>query len=310
MSIQEHNYINLIGRNLYVNTLGLARYLHSGAEHYLRLSSSFSAEDKLPDYKKYIKAQLKSMLGDTAVSFTNDYKTEEANSIASYYIEGAIFSSSTWWGFSTEDFIRDMKAADANPNINGHFIIISSPGGDTYSLDTAFDVIRHLEKPSLVLTKEMCCSAAYYLASAAQKILSVNRFDTIGSIGTMCIITDLRKMLETWGIKEIEIYATESTEKNKYYRDALDGKTDDFIKECIDPLQDEFAANVKAARPLTLSHKDAGIYNGKTYFSSEALSLGLIDGVASMEEAMSEITSMSADYAEQKKLQATILNNY
>lgn len=299
MTIQEHSYAKLLGRNLYVNTLGLSRYLHS--------SLSTSTGDA-PDYKKYIKAQLKSILND-AVHFTDDYTTGEANSIASYYIEGAIFSSS-WWGFSTEDFIRDLKSADANDNINGHFIIVSSPGGDTYGLDTAFNVIRNLEKPSLVLTKEMCCSAAYYLASAAKKIFSVNRFDTIGSIGTMCIITDFRKMLETWGIKEIEIYATDSTEKNKYYRDALDGKTEDFIKNCIDPLQDEFAANVKAARPLTLNHSDAGIYNGKTYYSSEALSLGLIDGIASIEEAMSEIISMSEDYAEQKKLQATILNNF
>lgn len=294
------DFINLLGKRLYISKFGYDRLIQNNL-------ISYYGDYERKTYKEESKEKIKCLVSGRE-KFTEDYSTAEIGSIATYLIDGVITSSGSWM-FSTEDFVRDLQTADSNPNISGHFIIINSPGGDSYGLNTAFNVIRNLTKPTLVYAKEILCSAAYYLASGASKILSANKFDTIGSIGTMCVVVDIRGLLEKWGVKEIEIYATDSVEKNKYYRDILDDKKDNFIKDCIDPIQAEFSANVQAARPLTIDYKDEGIYAGKTFYAPKAQELGMIDGIATMDEAMETIVFMSEDYDKTKNLQQTILNN-
>lgn len=182
--------------------------------------------------------------------------------------------------FSTLVFIDTLKAADAMPNVLAHFLHINSGGGIAWLLDVAAIAMRECKKPIYAFVEYQCCSAAYYLASQATVIKSFTQNDTIGSIGTMISGINMDGYYEQLGIKVVEAYATRSDLKNKKENDLLTGQPEVFIKTCLDPLQQQFETNVRAARPaLNDLPNNHPVFRGETYFASEAVDLGLIDGI-------------------------------
>lgn len=226
---------------------------------------------------------------DIAVTFDLSEVTADKEFVFYHPIAGMILSHPSFyydWGygwremFSTTGFLNNLKAADALPNVLAHFLHINSGGGIAWLLDVAAAAMRECKKPIYAFIEYQCCSAAYYLASQATVIKAFTRNDTIGSIGTMISGINLDGYYEQLGIKVVEAYATRSDLKNKKENDLLDGKPEEFITTRLDPLQQQFETNVRAARPaLNDLPDDHPVFRGETYFASEAVEFDLIDGI-------------------------------
>lgn len=109
-------------------------------------------------------------------------------------------------------------------------------------------------------------SAGYYIGSAASHIVANKRAEAIGSIGAYTQMLDLSGYYEKQGVKIHTIYA-ENPQKNKAYRDALAGDYKAYIKEELNPLVDDFIADIKAARP----NVSEDVFKGATYSGPAAL---------------------------------------
>ena len=223
----------------------------------------------------------------------------EEGSIALHPIQ-SIITFNSWWNFSTYDFMSELKAADANPAFVAHMLYIDSPGGEVFGLNEAHNTIRSLTKPVYALVESRCCSAAYYLASAAEKIFVTSPLSTVGSIGCMVTLCDSREYWEKHGIKDIDIYATKSIRKNKTYMDALDGNVKDYIIKILDPAMGLFENNVRGSRPQV----EESVFEGDTYYANEAQQLGLIDGVESLEVVAQKLL----DQVNNRKLASQLSN--
>ena len=91
------------------------------------------------------------------------------------------------------------------------------------------------------------CSAAYYIGSASAHIVANKRAEAIGSIGAYAQFLDLSGFYEKKGAKLITVYAHESTEKNKSYRDLMSGNPKTYIKEDLNPIvEQDFISDMKA----------------------------------------------------------------
>lgn len=220
-------------------------------------------------------------------------------SIALHCIQD-IINYNSWWRFSTYDFMLELKAADANPAFVAHLLYIDSPGGEVFGLNEAHQIIKSLTKPVYALVESRCCSAAYYLASAAEKIFVTSPLSTVGSIGCMVTLCDSREYWEKHGIKDIDIYATKSIRKNKTYMDALDGNVKDYIIKILDPAMGLFENNVRGSRPQV----EESVFEGDTYYANEAQQLGLIDGVESLEVVAQKLL----DQVNNRKLASQLSN--
>lgn len=221
----------------------------------------------------------------TDINLDFPWNTEvEANTIALHRIAGCITYNS-WWGFSTVDFMHELKVADDNPNFIAHLIYIDSPGGEAFGLNEAHKIIRELRKPVYAVIDRYGCSAAYYIASAANKVYATSPVSLIGSIGCMVTLYNNSGFYEEQGIKEIEIYATKSTLKNKTYNDALQGKIKEYAEKFLDPFMELFESNVR----LTRTDIDDSVFTGDSYYSEDALRLGLIDSVMDLPSAINDL---------------------
>ena len=253
-----------------------------------------TADGFLKEGRKYSDAFASTRAAAQALVYPRDTDIEEG-SIAYHPIFGTVYYSS-WWRFSTEDFVEDLKAAEANPSIGAHLLHIDSPGGEVFWLHEAFEAVKALTKPCIALIDSCCASAAYWLACAADKVYASSVFSTVGSIGVMSSFYDDREALKKYGIKEIELYSSYSDLKNKIYNDVLDGKIEEFIKTRLDPLAELFISDVKSVRTIA---DDSEALRGKIYYATNAFPEGLIDGKSTFDEVIAELQSLMPSQADE-----------
>jgi len=302
-----------MNRSFLQQTLSIVRFPHALAMRQGSLEDFLVAFNMLiksnsehPDgYNDVIKPTIDAYIGHN-VGLTTDYdNTGITNSVALYYAYDMITYDS-WWYFSTKQFVADLLSAENNDNILAHLIILNTPGGTTYYLNEVFKTIRSLKKPVYAVCERQCASAGVWIASAADKVYCLNKFDEVGSIGVMISFWDWSEMLAKYGIKEVTEYATISTHKNKDYRDLLEGNSEEFIKRFMDPLCEDFIDSVKSGRPKSKdAPEEAHVFNGAMFYAEQAKQYGLIDGIKPLEEIFSELVEQGL----QQKLTAAIQSN-
>jgi len=245
------------------------------------------------DNKTYLEEQTENILqinNSLNIPITTDYYNEELEdqSVAIHPVKGIIMAES-YYGFSTKDFVNNLLAAENNPGIFSHVLAVNTGGGMAHYLDVAASTIKKLKKPVLVHFEQNLASAGYYIAASADKIYANSKFDRAGSIGTMVSMVDFVPLLEQFGAKEIEAYATLSTLKNKVENDLLDGKPEDYIKEVLDPLNEGFIQSVKSGRPGVESvNESEGVLNGRMFYAEQAIKNKMVDGIKSINQVISE----------------------
>lgn len=220
---------------------------------------------------------------DTSLTYPSTFSDSEIQdgSIAYHPVFGFITYNSRW-NFSTKQFIEDIKAADENPAISAHLIHIDTQGGESFGLHEAWEAVKALKKPCYALVESSALSAGFYIASAADKIFASSLFSEIGCIGVMGVLYDTEKALENEGIKRHKYYSNFSPRKNKVVTDAIHGDADEYIKRFLDPLAEQFINDVKASR----SSISQEALEGETYYTTEAMAAGLIDGENSIDEVL------------------------
>lgn len=227
----------------------------------------------------------------------DDSEFEEAHkpqpgSVGVMRIRGVIMKHSQFCGpRGTMDYAQELKRMDSDPNVIGAVMYIESGGGQSYAVKPLTDAMANFSKPLVVLGGSVLASAAYYIASYADEILSEHPRAIIGSIGTMLAIEDIQPALEKLGVVFHEIFATQSTQKNKDSRDALSGKYDLIRQGWLDPIQEDFERDIRSQR--TGLANDTAIFAGATFLANIAQEKGLIDGMGNMEQAVERVRALS-----------------
>ncbi len=189
----------------------------------------------------------------------------------------------------TQSILTDVKSADQNPNIKCILLVVDSPGGQVTGTDLLADAISNSTTPVVAYIEGMAASAAYWIISGASKIIASSDLDRIGSIGTMLMVEDLKPALEAQGVKFHEVYASLSVDKNKDFNQVLDGNYEAYQKNVLDVINSKFLSSIKTNRPAV----EGSTLTGKIYFAPEAIALGLIDEIGSLDHAISLADSLT-----------------
>lgn len=238
------------------------------------------------------------------VQLTDEFDSPSLNdgTIAYHRIFGVVTAESFWY-FSSKQLEQDILAAESNPQISAHLLHINSPGGEAWYMDRLSETLRNAKKPILSIYEEYCASAAYYIGCHGQKLYATTAHDFVGCIGTMCSFWNFEPYFEKLGIKKITAKATNSTRKNKIFEDLADGKSEEYVKNVLDPMNDQFISEVRAMRPKLAELEDeAAVLQGESYYTEPAEQVGLIDGKRTLMEAIAEVSQLGEAYAGTQKL--------
>ncbi len=194
-------------------------------------------------------------------------------------------SMSSLFGGSATSVIRKLvQECERNDAVKGVFLVIDSPGGQVSGTEQLAADVRSLsvKKPVMAFVSDMCCSAAYWVASQCDSIIA-EPMATVGSIGTYAVAYDVSEYYEQRGIQALLF--TTGAFKGAFAEGVK--VSDEQIAEYqayVNGLQVFFASAVAMGRGLT-PEQISSVADGRVWVGAEAESVGLIDGVASESEA-------------------------
>lgn len=168
--------------------------------------------------------------------------------------------------------------------VKGIALVVNSPGGmvaGNFDLADKIFAARG-DKPIRAFVNEDAYSAAYSLASAADKI-TVARTGGVGSIGVVTSHMDMSQMMDKIGIKVTFIFAGKHKIDGNAY-EPLAKATKDRIQTEINDLYDIFVATV--ARNRGMDEKAVRDTEALTYTAPQALSIGLADEIGSFDDSL------------------------
>ena len=203
-------------------------------------------------------------------------------------IHGTMTKYETCESYGTADIAERMLDFVGDPSVIGFVLDFDSGGGAANSvppLVAAIKQARAAGKP-VIAHCDACYSAAYWTASQCDAIFLDNEQSEVGSIGAFAQFLDDREDKRT-GFKVVTVYAPQSTEKNRAYREALDGKPEAMQQE-LKELVDIFHAAVIAGRPR-LQKEAPGVLSGGKVGVTRAVEVGLADGRASLQQCIENV---------------------
>lgn len=195
-------------------------------------------------------------------------------------------------GMTGYDGIRRVFLTAVNdPEVKGICLDIDSPGGEVAGCFDLVDLIyaERGKKPIHAILSENAFSAAYAIASAADKIY-VPRTGGVGSVGVIVIHCDWSQHIKDDGLKvSIITYGNRKAESNPYV--ALSDEAKAAIQHDVDEMGRLFVSSVSRNRGLS----ETVIRNTQAacYLAAEGVQMGLADVVASPDVAFQELMKES-----------------
>lgn len=191
-------------------------------------------------------------------------------------------------GFSLEDVEDNIEKAFNSKNIKQVAIVINSPGGSPVQSELIFNKIRRMAKEkNLQVTsfaEDVAASGGYWLLCAGDELYASSN-SIIGSIGVISSGFGLHEAIKKMGI-ERRVY--QQGENKSLLDPFMPEKKEDV--EILTKLQadvhESFKSLVRNRRGNKLNGD--GIFSGEFWSGKKALEMGLIDGIADMEELMQE----------------------
>ena len=153
--------------------------------------------------------------------------------------------------------------------------VFDSGGGSTTGLLSLANQIRDYPYKTLAFVDGMCCSAAYMLASACDKIV-VTKDSELGSIGVLAVLADITELDKSMGV---EFTVIRSREAKSLYNphEKLSKETVDTVMAKLNAFDAIFYDFVETSRAIDITAVEA--LNGGTVLATEAKSLGLCDDI-------------------------------
>ncbi len=191
---------------------------------------------------------------------------------------------------SAEAIVSGLRSAFEDAAAKAIVLRVNSPGGSPVQAGIVHDELQRLKakhgKKVYAVVEEVCASAAYYVAAAADEIF-VDRASIVGSIGVLIDGFGFVGTLEKLGIERRLLTAGE----NKGMLDPFSPQNERQVAHAqamIDEVHRQFIAAVKQGRGDRL--KDAPeMFSGLFWNGEQAIALGLADRTGNLDFVAREV---------------------
>ena len=241
---------------------------------------------------KAMEALCSSDFGDPAWKESNEpnhkNNVDIQNGIAVLHIDGALTYRSNiwkaWFGVDTYNSIENaFNELVADESVNGIVLSIDSPGGEIKGVSDLADRIfaaRGTKECGIVAhSAGAMCSAAYWIASACEKVVA-SSVAQVGSIGVMGVLSGDEDKSVT--------YLRSSLSPNK----SLDPNTPEgrsAVEKNLDAMAKVFVEALAKNRNSDFDSVLERYGQGKVFVGQEALGAGMVDAIDSLDSVVEKM---------------------
>lgn len=195
-------------------------------------------------------------------------------------------------GTTFETLSGQLRAAMANKAVKTIVLDMDSPGGNVAgATEFAREVMAaRTKKPIIAQAQYLMASAAYWIGAAATEIVAAPSAK-IGSIGVYTAHDDISAALDKLGVKRTYLSAGKGkTDGNE--TEPLSDEAKGRIQALIDDFYGRFVGDIVKGRGKGLTAATVrNDWQAHLYGSAEALSLGMIDSIATLEDTLARLTT-------------------
>lgn len=192
-------------------------------------------------------------------------------------------------GVSTEQLSDDISAMADDDTVKAIVLDIDSPGGSVYGVEEVAEAIyaAREKKHITALANGMAASAAYWIGAAASEFVVTPSGD-VGSIGVITAHTDTSELSAKLGTKTTIIKAGKHKDLGNPH-EPLSEEGLQLIQTRVDEYYDTFTGAVAKYRGVEQDAVKNGYGEGAVLGSKAALSAGMVDRIATMDEVLAKL---------------------
>ncbi len=217
-------------------------------------------------------------------------------------IRGAIGSDDE---ANADRLIGSLREAFADKSARAVVLRINSPGGSPVQAGLVNDEIRRLKalhkKKVYAVCEEMCASAAYYIAVAADDIY-VDKASVVGSIGVLMDGFGFVGLMDKLGVERRLL----TSGSNKGMLDPFsprDPEQESVAHAMLEQIHEQFIGVVRQGRGKRLKERE-DTFSGLFWNGQQAVQLGLADRLGSLDQVAREVVKAEdiVDYTQKDHL--------
>lgn len=220
----------------------------------------------------------------------NTHTVTIRDGVASIPITGPIFRHANLLtevsgATSTANIATDFRAALDNHQVSAIVLDIDSPGGEAFGIGELAGMIHSARgvKPIVAYVSGAGCSAAYWIASAADEVV-ISPSSIVGSIGAIF-------SFERRGDGEKEPVVIKSVQSPDKYHDPESVKGQSKFQAIADAIASVFIEDVARNRGVGADDVMLRYGRGGVMVGRAAVAAGMADGIGSLESVISCLSS-------------------
>ena len=220
---------------------------------------------------------------------SNKTKLTDEPQIAVVYVLGAIVpgkSTNTLMGnniVGSETIINAIRSAEKNERVKAIVLRVDSPGGSALASDLIWNEIRKCKKPVIASMGDVAASGGYYVAMGAKQIFA-DEGTLTGSIGVVGGKVALEDTFHKLGITTDIV----SRGKNSGVFSLLQPFSESerqALGAMMKNIYEQFVSKAALSRGMNQKQMDP-LAEGKVYTGRQAKTLGLVDQLGGLHEAI------------------------
>ncbi|MCC6064716.1 MAG: signal peptide peptidase SppA [Thermofilum sp.] len=215
--------------------------------------------------------------------------------VALIRIEGAIAYQTSQLSLlgstaSADDLVQLLDAALKDPLAKAVVLRVNSPGGSAAASEALYLKVRELaaSKPVVAYIEEYGTSGAYMAVLPAARILAANS-SIVGSVGVYTSVITYSGLLEKLGVRVYVFKSGELKDVGSSFREPSE-EDKRVLQSIVDGVFELFKKRVLAHRRLANASE---VFSGRPFLAEEAVKLGLIDGIGTLDGAVNLAREMA-----------------
>ncbi|MBR4228930.1 MAG: signal peptide peptidase SppA [Bacteroidales bacterium] len=221
--------------------------------------------------------------------------TKVKQKIAILYADGEIIDGEGKQDVAGDYFARVISKVRADSTIKAVVFRVNSPGGSVLASEKIKAGIELLmkEKPVVASYGNYAASGGYWISNNCDKIYS-DATTLTGSIGVFSMIPDLSKTVRD--LAHVNIVTVGSSKHADMYSlmRPLDQEELDYMQASVENIYTRFVNTVSEGRGLEPDFVDS-IAQGRVWAGSDAIKIGLVDEIGTLEDAVKWAASAGGD---------------